>query len=91
MGKPVIGARTRAVASVIHHGRDGLLIAPGDRIDLAASLWHLAADPEMAQQMGANGREKVIRHYTVPRITDRVEGAYLRLLRRRYRAGVRAA
>jgi glycosyltransferase involved in cell wall biosynthesis len=86
MGKPVIGARTRAVASVIRHGDDGLLVTPGDAADLAASLWQLAADPDLAQNMGARGREKVLRRYTVSCITDRVEGACLRVLRERHRA-----
>ncbi len=85
MDRPVIGARTRAVASVIGEGRDGLLAAPGDAADLAAAIARLADDPEQAQRMGRRGREKVLRRYTVPRIADRVEGIYLRVLRRRGR------
>mgnify|MGYP001825192831 CR=1 FL=1 len=85
MGKPVIGARTPAVSAVIDEGRDGLLAAPGDAADLAACLSQLIIDPALTRRMGANGREKVLRHYTVPRITDRVEGIYLRVLRQRQR------
>ncbi len=85
MGKPVIGARTRAVSSVIANGQDGLLAAPGDAADLAACLSQLIADPDLARKMGTRGREKVLRRYTVQRITDRVEGIYLRVLRRRQR------
>jgi glycosyltransferase involved in cell wall biosynthesis len=82
MGKPVIGARTLAVSSVIREGVDGLLAAPGDAGDLAACIARLAADSGLVRRMGANGREKVLRRYTVARITDRVEGIYLRVLRR---------
>jgi glycosyltransferase involved in cell wall biosynthesis len=85
-GRPVIGARTLAVSSVIAEGQDGLLAAPGDSADLAACLARLAADPGLARHMGRQGREKVLQRYTVPRITDRVEGIYLRVLRRRWRA-----
>jgi glycosyltransferase involved in cell wall biosynthesis len=87
MGKPVVGARTPAVSSVIDEGQDGLLSAPGDGADLAACLSRLLTDPALARRMGANGRTKVLQRYTVPRITDRVEGIYLRVLRQRHRDG----
>jgi len=86
MGKPVIGARVPAVSSVIDDGQDGWLAVPGDASDLAACIARLVADPDLARRMGATGRDKVLRRYTVPRIADRVEGIYLRVLRRRQRA-----
>ena len=85
VGRPVIGARTLAVSAVIQHGQDGFLAAPGDAADLAACIARLIADPDLARRMGARGREKVLRRYTIPRIADRVEGIYLRVLRRRLR------
>jgi glycosyltransferase involved in cell wall biosynthesis len=85
VGRPVIGARTLAVSSVIREGQDGLLAAPGDAADLVACVARLVADPDLARRMGAAGREKVLRCYTVSRITDRVEGVYLRVLRQRQR------
>jgi glycogen synthase len=85
MGKPVIGARVLAVSSVISDGHDGLLAAPGDVADLAACIARLVADPDLGRSMGARGREKVLARYTVSRIADRVEGVYLRVLRRRQR------
>lgn len=87
MGKPVIGARTLAVSSIVAHGQDGLLAIPGDAADLAACIAQLAADPDRMRQMGTQGRDKVLRRYTVERLTDRVEGVYLRVLRRRRREG----
>jgi glycosyltransferase involved in cell wall biosynthesis len=82
MGKPVIGARTLAVSTVIDHGRDGLLVTPGDTKDLIAGLARLLAEPALGSQLGARGRAKVMSRYTVSRITDVVEGTYLRVLRR---------
>jgi glycosyltransferase involved in cell wall biosynthesis len=86
MGKPVIGARTPSVSAVINHGVDGLLSAPGDAGDLAACISRLASEPMVARRMGAAGHDKVLSRYTVPRIADRVEGAYLRALRCRQRS-----
>jgi len=89
MGKPVIGARVLAVSSVIDDGQDGWLTAPDDVSDLAARIAHLVADPDLARRMGARGRDKVLRRYTVPHIADRVEGICLRVLRRRQRQATR--
>jgi len=85
MGKPVIGARTLAVSTVIDQGSDGFLVAPGDVGDLAACLVRLLEDPALPRRMGAHGRAKVLKRYTVARLTDVVEGVYLRVLRRRWR------
>jgi D-inositol-3-phosphate glycosyltransferase len=79
--RPVIGLRTPAMEAVISDGRDGLLANPADVADLAVCIARLATCPSLAQRMGAAGREKVLRRYTVSLITDRVEGAYGRLLR----------
>lgn len=85
MGKPVVGARTGVMSSVVTDGQDGLLAATNDAADLAACIAQLAADPDGARRMGAKGHDKVLRLYTVRRIADRVEGIYLRVLRRRQR------
>ena len=81
-GKPVIGARTRAVSGVIHDGRDGYLVAPGQAEQVAERLAQWMDDPDLAKRMGKAGREKVENRYTVSRIADIVEGVYLRVLRR---------
>jgi glycosyltransferase involved in cell wall biosynthesis len=85
LGRPVLGNRTPVAESIIDHGRDGFLVAPGDTVDLAASIERLIQVPGLVREMGARGREKVVSRYTTPRITDRVEGVYLRVLRSRRR------
>jgi glycosyltransferase involved in cell wall biosynthesis len=89
LDKPVIGARVLAVSSVIRDGYDGLLAVPGDAADLAACIARLVADPDLARRMGISGHDQVLRRYTIPRIVDRVEGIYLRVLRRRQRQASR--
>lgn len=81
-GKPVIGARTRAVSSVIRDGRDGYLVAPGQAGEVAERLVRWIESPDLARQMGKRGRGKVESRYTVSRIADIVEGVYVRVLRR---------
>ena len=83
MGKPVIGARTQAVNTVIDAGRDGLLAAPNDITDLACCMAYLVTNPEKCQEFGERGRAKVLAHYTVTRVGDRVEQVYHKILRAR--------
>lgn len=82
VGRPVIGARTPAVSSLISEGQDGYLVAPDSASQLADRIARLVQDPALGRQMGERGRDKLLNRYTVPRITDIVEGIYLRVLRR---------
>lgn len=85
VGKPVIGARTCAVGSLIADGKDGCLISPGSSGELAERIAHLAEHPALAREMGERGRSKVARRYTMDRIGDTVEGVYWRALRQHNR------
>ena len=78
-GKPVIGGRTGPQSALIEHGRDGLLVAPGDVEELAGALRRLLDDRAGAAGMGAAGRAKVIHDYTWERVVDRAESIYCRL------------
>ena len=81
--KPVIGANIEAVASVIDHGVNGFLVDPRRPAELAARLRELVAQPGLAQSLGAAGRAKLARRFTMARIADVVEGTYGRVLRRK--------
>ncbi len=88
---PVIGPRNPSVSTLISEGQDGLLTDPTDVDELATCVRHLIDHPALARQMGERGRQKVLARYTVARIVDRVEGVYLRALRRRRRENGRPA
>jgi glycosyltransferase involved in cell wall biosynthesis len=80
-GKPVIGANIASVASLIDHGGDGYLVEPGQVAPLVARLGHLADHLELAEAMGARGRAKLERRYSIECIATIVEGTYARVLR----------
>jgi glycosyltransferase involved in cell wall biosynthesis len=88
MGKPVIGPSTVAVSTVIRDGQDGWLIPLHDPGGIVEALDRLIASPALARRMGASGRSRVLQRYTQARITDVVEGTYLRTLRARHRARI---
>jgi glycosyltransferase involved in cell wall biosynthesis len=52
LGVPVVVARTTGMASLIHHGRDGLLVEAGDENGLVEALSHMQ-DDAFVSRMGA--------------------------------------
>jgi phosphatidylinositol alpha-1,6-mannosyltransferase len=62
-GKPVIGGAHGGATEVIDDGRTGYLVHHGDAPQLATSIETLLANPELAREMGARGRERVNREF----------------------------
>lgn len=58
-GKPVIGGAHGGAPEVIRDGETGYLVSHGDVIQLATSLDTLLSNPELATQMGEQGRQRV--------------------------------
>lgn len=75
-GKPVVGARSGAVPTVIDEGVDGLLVDYQDDRSLADALLMLVRDPQRARAMGNAGRDKVLARYTWPQIAQTFRGVY---------------
>jgi phosphatidylinositol alpha-1,6-mannosyltransferase len=63
-GKPVIGGRSGGAVDAIAHGESGYLVDPTDPADVAARLTELLQDSGRAAQLGAAGRERVLREFT---------------------------
>jgi glycosyltransferase involved in cell wall biosynthesis len=64
-GKPVIASYIGGIPEVVGNEEScGLLVAPGNATALAEAMRKLAESPELRQQMGATGRERVERLFT---------------------------
>jgi len=72
LGKPVIGARGGATPELIRENFNGLLYIPGDYLDLAQKIKYLIDNPELARQMGENGRRWAEEEFTVAKYTGNV-------------------
>ena len=70
-GIPVIGADSGGVADAIVDGRTGFLVPPNDVPALADRMHRLLANPDLARQMGAAGRARVLRDLTWNRVSGR--------------------
>jgi glycosyltransferase involved in cell wall biosynthesis len=58
-GVPIIGGRAGGIPEVVHHGRNGLLMTPGNVAELTQALTQLLASPAERARMGHAGRELV--------------------------------
>jgi glycosyltransferase involved in cell wall biosynthesis len=80
-GKPVIGARRGAIASVIDEGQDGLLFEYPQAASLAQAILTCLDNPALRQQLGQAGCQKVRTQYTLAAVTSQVRALYTRVLR----------
>ena len=78
-GLPVVASEISGVEEVIHHGREGLLVPPGDASALSAAILRFASDRSLGIQCGRLGREAV-RRFGVDQLIDRTESLYGDLL-----------
>lgn len=75
-GKPVVASAVGGTPEVVADGETGLLVPAGDVDALAAALARLVGDPELAQRMGAAGRARVEREFSLASSTARVMALY---------------
>ncbi len=64
LGKPVVATNAGGPAEVIDHGRDGLLVNPGEPESLAKAMITLISDRQFRCEMGRAGAKKVSRDYS---------------------------
>ena len=79
-GLPVVASDIPGNRDLVDEGVDGHLFGDDDAIGLADRLQALIANRERAKAMGAAGRAKALREYSLQRRTDRVDALYRRLL-----------
>ena len=84
VGRPVVGTRTGAVSEVI--ADSGRVVPPSNPEALGEALAELLSDPELCLELGALGRERVIRKYTLENMVASYQKVYDMLIR-----GVRTA
>jgi glycosyltransferase involved in cell wall biosynthesis len=82
VGKPVVATRGGGVPEIVQDGVTGLLVPMGDAPAMAAAICEILADPDRARRMGAEGRVRVLRHFTVRGTARRLESVFLKILNR---------
>jgi glycosyltransferase involved in cell wall biosynthesis len=63
-GIPVVATPVGGIPEVVRHGKEGLIIQPGDINEMSSVLRTLLDDAELRQRLGTNGRERVRRIFS---------------------------
>jgi len=74
-GLPLLAAATNGLCDIVRDGLTGLLHSPGNHVQLAAQMRHLAENPEVGQYLGANAREYVCREFSIESVGRKWEQA----------------
>jgi glycosyltransferase involved in cell wall biosynthesis len=73
-GVAVVASRIGQLQTLIEHEEDGILVSPGDALDLAEALERLLNDQALRQRLGRTARAKVLRDHTWDAVADRIFG-----------------
>jgi len=71
-GKPVLGTRSGGTVEQIRDGFNGFLYEPGNYKELAEKIRYLSENPQLAREMGENGRLWAEATFTRKRYQDKL-------------------
>ncbi len=81
-GKPVVASRIGGIPETVDDGLSGLIVEPGDVVQLAKAIVRLAHDPPLRERMGCAGREKVARDFNPIKVAERNLKVYEQAIQR---------
>ena len=76
MSKPVITSRYPDIESIITHRKNGILVEPGNKVELANAISELINNKELREQLGIGGRRSVEKSYTWERNAKKILDIY---------------
>lgn len=77
---PLVASAVGGLLDLVEDGKSGALFPVGDVAKLAEILEELLESPERRARFGVAGRQRVMTHFSVPRIADMWETFYTRAL-----------
>jgi len=79
-GIPVICSRIGGMPEVVNDGIVGMNFEPGNPNDLADKIKILWNDPDLSDYMGASGREKAVKEYSIDAYYNKLVDIYLKAI-----------
>ena len=87
-GVPVVASAVGGIPEQITHGREGLLVRPGDSSAFGAAILSLLRNPEWARRLGEAGRQRVADCFSHDRMVRQTEAVYRAALHRAHPNGL---
>lgn len=78
-GLPVVASDIPGNRDLVVHEQTGYLVDVGDRGQLAQRAEKILSNPDLAKQLGAAGRERVLNEFSVEKMIDRHAALYEQL------------
>jgi glycosyltransferase involved in cell wall biosynthesis len=75
-GKPAIGCFGQGIEEIIDHGKNGLLIPPGDEVALSNMLALVLQDANLRRRLGTAARETILQRYTLEHQAQQLAEVY---------------
>lgn len=80
--RPVVATRVGAVPDVIRDGSTGLLVEPGNSMELEKAVKRLIVDVELRRSLAENGHEHIRAHFSSASMADSYHCVYESAMRR---------
>ena len=68
---PIAAADVEEHRELAEHGREALLLSPGDVKAWSAAFEQLLARPELAERLGCAARERAVEDFSIGQMADR--------------------
>ena len=62
-GRAIVASGIGQVTEIVHHGRTGMLVTPGDSQELVDTIRLLRADADLRRRLGLAAHEEAVRHH----------------------------
>ena len=65
VGVPTVSTSLSGIPELIENGKDGILVSPGDSVELADAIEKMMLDSDLTEELGIQGSEKVRSQFNV--------------------------
>jgi glycosyltransferase involved in cell wall biosynthesis len=79
-GKPIVGTYTGGTPELIKNGNEGILVEPGNSLQLAKAVLDILPNSMFRKKLGENARRKVLREFTWKSIAQKTLRLYEEML-----------
>ena len=76
MSKPVVATKIDGIPEAVIEGETGILVPPGNSVELAKAIVSLLSDRNKAREMGRRGRERCLEEFSSSVLVRKVEDLY---------------